>query len=636
MQRCNFDKTNDRLRKVFMKRFLLVFLLVPVFTIAFSQQDRWQQRISYNMDVKLNVVTNKLNGTQKIEYYNNSFDTLNKIFVHLYWNAFKPGSMMDESSRSTETLVLGNDRKGNPVTDFDRRFKKKIATLTPDEQGYCNVSKFVYNGHAQKVKMHETILEVDLDKPILPRSMAAFTTEFECQVPKLSRRAGRDNEEGVRYSMGQWYPKISEYDEQGWHPDNYIRGEFYGVWGDYNVNITIDKNYKLGASGILQNAAAIGWGYDKEGTPLKPATGDERTWRFSAKNVHDFVWAADPEYKHVTRQVPNGPLLHFIYKNDPAKEAGWQATADSAVMVYPFIAKTFGPYAYPVYSFLQGGGGGTEYPMATLMKSSSFPTALHEWCHSWYQMMLGTNENLYAWMDEGFADYAEARTFAWLHKTNFFAHAPEYESYFNLVKSGYDEPMSTPANFYKTNLAYNVNAYYKGAIFLRQLGYIVGESNIDKIMLQYYRQWRFKHPTPNDFMRVAEKATDMQLQWYGQFMVNTTKTVDYAIDSLWDENGKTNIRVKRIGEMPMPIDVQLTFKDGSKELHYIPLNLMYGEKAAESDTITRTVDEEWRWTQPTYVFQTSRKLFDLSQVEIDPTQRMADIDRRNNLLKITW
>ena len=587
------------------------------------------------MDVNVDVTTNMIKGKQTITYTNNSPDTLNRIFIHLFFNAFKPNSMMDVNSRSTENLVLGTDVNGRPVKDFDSRFKKRVAELTPEEQGYCHVVKFISNGRQQKTKLHETILEVDIDKPIMPRSAVVFNTEFECKVPLLSRRSGRDSPEGIRYSMGQWYPKVSEYDYEGWHADDYISREFYGVWGDYDVDITIDKNYKLGATGVLQNAAAIGWGYDKEGTPLKPVQSNVRTWKFSAKNVHDFVWGADPNYKHITRQTANGPLLHFIYKENPAAEAKWQATADSCAIIYPFMAKTFGAYPYPVYSFIQGGGGGTEYPMATLIKNSGFETAVHEWCHSWYQMMLGTNENLYPWMDEGFADYAEARILAWLHKKDFFEGAAEYDRYYNLAKSRFDEPMSTHSNWYSTNLAYNTNSYYKGAVFLRQLGYIVGEENIDKILLEYYRQWRFKHPNPNDFIRVAEKVSNMQLQWYKEYMLNTMKTVDYGIDSLWEENGVSKIRLKRVGEMPMPVDLELTFKDGSKELHYIPLNLTFGEKPTENKT-PRIVHEEWRWTHTTYIVEFKRRLTDLKEAQIDPTLRLADIEPRNNILRLNW
>jgi aminopeptidase N len=168
------------------------------------------------------------------------------------------------------------------------------------------------------------------------------------------------------------------------------------------------------------------------------------------------------------------------------------------------------------------------------------------------------------------------------------------------------------------------------------LGYITGDKVRDKILLEYYNEWRFKHPNPNDFIRVAEKASGMELDWYKEYWVNSTKTIDYAIDSLWDEGGKTKIRVRRVGEMPMPLDVQLTFKDGSKELHYMPLNLMYGQKPIENDSIPRTVHEEWRWTHPTYTFETNRKLLDLTEIDIDPSERLADVDRRNNTLKLKW
>jgi aminopeptidase N len=318
------------------------------------------------------------------------------------------------------------------------------------------------------------------------------------------------------------------------------------------------------------------------------------------------------------------------------EDAKWQATADTCAIIYPFMAKTFGPYPYPVYSFLQGGGGGTEYPMATVIKNYSLETAIHEWCHSWYQMMLGSNENLYAWMDEGFTDYAEARVLAWLRKKDFFASADEYNLYFKLAKSRLDEPMSTPANQFNSNYAYNTNSYYKGAVFLRQLGYITGEENINKILLKYYELWRFKHPDPDDFIRVAEKVSNLQLEWYKEYMMNTIKTIDYSIDSLWEEGGQTKIRLNRIGLMPMPVDLRLTFKDGSKELHYIPLNLMYGEKPVEDSTIPRKTYDAWRWTHSTYVVATNRKLVDFTIVEIDPSLRMADIERKNNKLVLKW
>lgn len=620
---------------LFMKNFFLFALIIPPF-ISFAQSGYWQQKIKYTMDIDLDVATNKMTGKQQIAYTNNSPDTLKKIFVHLFWNAFQPGSMTDVAQQMADQITLGSNAKGDKFTDVDRRFRKKIYEMTPEEIGYCHVSNFLVNGQKQKIKEYETVLLVELSKPILPKTTVQIQTSFESQVPKLSRRSGRDNAEGVRYSMGQWYPKIVEYDKLGWNADDYVAREFYGIWGDYDVRITLDKNYKLGATGELQNAAAIGWGYDKEGTPLKEIAASKRTWKFIGKNIHDFVWSADPSYKHITRKVANGPLLHFIYKDDSTIEKLWQTTADTCAMVFPYLSKTFGKYAYPVYSVLHGGGGGTEYPMATLTRNGNLETAIHEICHSWYQMMLGTNENLYAWMDEGFANYAEAKALAWLRKQDFFKDISEFDSYASLARSPFDEPMCTHANFFLTNFAYNTNSYSKGKLFLIQLGYITGEKNLEKIMLEYYRRWAFKHPTPDDFIKVAEGISGMQLQWYKEFMVNTVKTVDYKIDSLWEENGESKIRLRKVGEMPMPVDLQITFKDNRKALHYIPLSLTFGSKPKEDATTAYTEHTVWGWLQPTYTLSVKERLLNISKVEIDASGRVADMNRKNNALELKW
>jgi hypothetical protein len=173
-------------------------------------------------------------------------------------------------------------------------------------------------------------------------------------------------------------------------------------------------------------------------------------------------------------------------------------------------------------------------------------------------------------------------------------------------------------------------------VFLEQLGYIVGAPVRDKILLEYYKQWRFKHPNAADFMRVAEKVSGMKLDWYKEYWINSTKTIDYSIDSLWEEGGKTKIRLNRVGLMPMPIDLQITFKDGKKELHYIPMNLMYGEKPEENPSIPRRVYPPWPWTHSQYMIETDRKLSDFTIVEIDPSQRMADVERKNNRLELKW
>ncbi|ULQ50631.1 M1 family metallopeptidase [Flavihumibacter fluvii] len=622
------------------KSFSVLLLIVLISTVTRAQPERWQQRVKYKMNIDMDVVTNRFTGKQQLEYTNNSPDTLSKVYYHLYWNAFQPNSMMDVRSQELGKVLISNR------PDWDGRVRDRIKNLKPDEIGYQKILSLTMNGVAQPFKVRETILEVKLTKPILPHSKVVFKMEFESQVPLQVRRSGRDNPNtGVRYSMSQWYPKLCEYDYEGWHPTPYVAREFYGVWGDFDVSITIDKNYTIGGSGYLQNPQAIGHGYENKNSPLNIPATPKLTWRFVAPEVHDFMWAADPEFRHIVRQVPDGPTIHVLYnykENDVANDEAWTRVADAAVQVLPYMEKNFGKYPYKQYSFIHGGDGGMEYPMATLLSSSSLGTAFHEWMHTWYQMLMGTNESLYAWMDEGFTSYGESLVSEYYARLNGAKpsgenpHADAYKGYFMLVSSGREEPMTTHADHFESNFGYSIAAYSKGEIFLEQLGYIVGAKVRDQILLDYYKTWRFRHPNVNDFMQVAEKRSGMKLDWYREYWVNTTKTIDYGIDSLYEKDGATLIRLKRSGKMPMPLDVQITFKDGTKELHYIPMYLMFGEKPAEDDMMKRKVYDAWKWTHPTYDISTNRKLQEITKVEIDPSFRMADINKKDNILQLNW
>ncbi len=605
-------------------------MTLPVICLSLAlqaQPDRWQQKVKYTMDVDMNVQTNRFTGKQRLEYSNNSPDTLKRVFYHLYWNAFQPGSMMDVRSRRQGTIMNGNR------PDWDNRVKDRILNLKPDEIGYQKVLSLKMDGRPQQYEVLETILEVKLDKPILPRSKVTFEMDFEAQVPLQVRRSGRDNPSTkIRYSMSQWYPKLCEYDYEGWHPTPYVGREFYGVWGDYDVSISIDKKYMLAGTGYVQNPNEVGFGYEAPGARLVKTSNSKLTWKLSAPNVHDFVWAADPEFIHKTKKVRDDLTLHLFYKPTTATAAEWEDVLVQAAKALPYIEKTFGAYPWKQYSFIHGGDGGMEYPMATLLYG---PGAwLHEWLHSWYQGMLATNESLYAWMDEGFTQYAEERVAAWLNGDTGFSSADLYAGYFALVKGGKEEPLTTHADHFNNNGAYSAASYLKGAVFIEQLGYILGAEVRDRVLLEYYRQWRFKHPNANDFIRVAEKVSDIKLDWYKEYWVNSVKTIDYAFDSLWEEGGKTKIRLRRDGLMPMPIDLQLTFRDGSKELHYVPLDLMYGQKPVEDPSIPRVAYPAWKWTHSTYTIETSRKLMDIAVAEIDPSQRLADIERRNNRIEL--
>jgi hypothetical protein len=561
-------------------------------------------------------------GVEKLTYSNNSKDTLRKVYFHLYFNAFQPGSMMDVRSRT--------------IQDPDRRVLDRISKLKEDEVGYQRIQTLKQDGKEVTFHVDGTILEVTLAKPILPNTKTVFDMKFESQVPVQIRRSGRNNREGIAYSMTQWYPKIAEYDHQGWHAYPYIGREFHGVFGDYDVKITMNPTYVIAGTGKLQNAEKVGHGYEKPGATVTRPKGD-LTWNFTAKNVIDFAWAADPDYQHDIVQVPNGPELHFFYQAKSAEN--WKKMQDFAVKHFEFMNRTFGKYPYDTYSVIQGGDGGMEYPMCTLILGEGTLDGLigvmvHEVAHSWYQAVLASNEALYAWMDEGFTDFA-AHEFEAFMSNKKPDHAGNYGGYFALVKSGLQEPISQHSDHFNTNRAYSTGAYSMGSVFLHQLKYIIGEEVFYKGMRQYFNTWKFKHPEPNDFIRVMEKVSGLQLRWYMQYWVNTTKKVDYSVKTLTEHDAKSFVTLERVGDFPMPVDVVVTYKDGTKEIHYIPLSEMRGAKAVEDQNMQRTELAAWPWVNPTYTLSLNHKSADITMIEIDPSLRMADVERRNNKMDLS-
>ena len=603
------------------------FLCLPALTWA--QADRWQQRAEYQMEIDFDVDKDQFKGTQRLVYYNNSPDTLTRVFYHLYFNAFQPGSAMDVRSRN--------------LPDPDGRVGARISKLKPNEIGYLKINKLTQDGKELKHITEGTVLEVTLDKPILPKSKVVFEMNFDGQVPIQIRRSGRDNAEGVDYSMAQWYPKMAEYDYQGWHAHPYIAREFYGIWGDFDVKISIDKNYVIGGSGYLQNPEEIGHGYLPEGQTPKPAKGDKLTWHFKAPNVHDFVWAADPNYTHTSLKRPDGLTLNFFYLKTERNQDNWAALPKVMDKAFTYINRRYGQYPYQQYSFIQGGDGGMEYPMATLITGNrSMPSlvgvSVHELMHSWYQMILGSNESLYAWMDEGFTDFATQDIENYLAGENLVPglkkmenpYLQTYAGYFNLASSGDEEPMSTHADHFSSNFAYGLAAYSKGAVFLNQMEYVIGKPALDKGLLLYFNTWKFKHPNSNDVIRIMEKVSGLELDWYKEYWVNTTHTVDYGVDAIESDGNGTKITLKRVGKMPMPLDVVVTYKNGNKEIINIPLDIMRGAKPAENTSTPYRVAADWPWVNPTYELRLSVPATDVQSVEIDPSLRMADVDRNNN------
>ncbi|MFC4722821.1 M1 family metallopeptidase [Geojedonia litorea] len=592
----------------------------------------WQQHVDYTMEIDMDVNTYQYSGTQKLVYTNNSPDTLYRVFYHLYPNAFQPGSEMDARLHTIpdpdRRMVNNVGTRENPI------YESRISKLKPHEVGYIHVTTLKQDGAELYHKTVGTILEVELESPIKPGEQSTFDMVFSAQVPIQIRRSGRNNKEGVALSMAQWYPKMAEYDAEGWHTNPYIAREFHSVWGNFDVKISIDKSYILGGTGYLQNPNEIGYGYET-GVVNRPK-GNKLTWHFKAPNVNDFSWAADPDYHHETFQVPNGPLLHFLYKKTmPAEKLeNWKNIQPKTAELMQYFSNLVGEYPYQQYSVIQAGDGGMEYNMCTFVNGEGTFKGLlhgiiaHEMAHVWFQFILANNESKHPWMDEGFATYIEYKALNELF--NETAENPwekSYNAYYYIVKSGLEQAQTTHADAYNYNVSYSVASYYKGALFLTQLSYIMGETNLDNTLKNYFSEWKFKHPNPNDFIRVAEKTSGLELDWYLMNWTQTTNTIDYGIESVNDQGNSTKIVLERKGLMPMPIDLEVEFVDGTKQNIYIPLRDMRGKKPVSSETL---VLDDWAWTIPTYSFTVDVQKKQIKSISIDPKGLMADINVENN------
>lgn len=625
-----------------MKKFLL--LLIAVSTAGYAQHKNpnpgyWQQHVDYKMDVTMDVEKFQYSGTQELVYTNNSNDTLKKVFYHLYFNAFQPGSEMDArlTSISDPDKRMVKSFKG---PDGKEKRQSKISELKPNEIGFLKVDELKQNGTLLKTKVVGTILEVELAKPLLPKSKTTFNMKFNGQVPVMVRRAGRNSDEGVALSMTQWYPKMAEFDFEGWHADPYIGREFHGVWGNFDVKLTLDKKYTVGASGYLQNKNEIGHGYEDQGVKVEvPKKQKTLTWHFVAPNVHDFAWGADPDFIHDKVMGPNNVELHFFYKNDASITENWKKLQPETVKLLEFFNKNIGEYPYKQYSVIQGGDGGMEYAMCTLITGKrSLPSLIgvtaHELAHMWFQHLLATNESKHGWMDEGFtsfiSDFAVNKIMDKKNQEDANPFQSMYNNYKYMVKMAGEQPLSTHADRFDDNMNYGISAYTKGAVFITQLAYVIGWDNTFKTLQRFYSDYRFSHPTPNDFKRTAERVSGAVLDWYLVDWTQTVNTIDYGIKNVEVKGAEANITLERIGRMAMPIDLVVVYSDDSSESFYIPNTLMRWSKDNPYPNIKRTVLKGWDWAYPTFDFKFDTKGKKIKAVVIDPSQLMADVDQANN------
>lgn len=596
-------------QNLLIKYFFAIYFLGFISTLALAKPS-FQQQTDYNIKVFLDTEKRSLDGQMRLIFYNNSADTLDKIYFHLYWNAFQYNSPMAYRAQYVDTK---------------NKSMLKIKDLSEKDQGSMKINQIQVNSKFAKVVVYGSIAEVSLAQPILPRSKNYIDLNFYAKIPPLLRRAGYSlDSEKTEFSIAQWYPKLVQYDDAGWHPIFYVAREFYGIFGDFHLSINSPKSYIVAAGASLDSVS-------------NSSDTSRKIWHFSTHNTHDIMWAADKDFHYFSDTIPNyGIRLNFYYKTkDSTQIRSWINLHEKILHSYPLMDSLFGNYPYPEYTFIQGGDGGMEYQMGTLIRDANYSTAVHEWFHSWFQGILANNEARYAWLDEGFTSYATSRIVAQLYpdeqqKKSRLANISYYNYYYKFLKqkNNHEEPMVTLADFYEKDQAYTIGSYIKGSIFLSQLGYIVGDNLRDKIIKTYKTKYQFQHPDPDDFIALAEKISGIQLKWYLNFWINTTKTINYNI-----KHKKNKIIITRKGQIPMPIDLVVYYDNGEKEIHYIPLDLMLGKKVENEYPGSYTIiHDDWIWTNPKYEFELKTNGRKVKKIVIDPSLRLADIDRKDNQL----
>ena len=488
----------------------------------------WQQQVNYVIDVSLDDVQKTIDGFEKISYTNNSPDTLTYIWFHIWPNAYKN----DKTAFSDQLLQNGNT---------------KFYFSTPAQKGYINRLDFKINGTTAKTEdhpQHIDIIKVILPKPLSPKKEITITTPFHVKLPFNISRGGYD---GQSFQVTQWYPKPAVYDQQGWHAMPYLdQGEFYSEFGNFDVRITVPKNYVVGATGELQNPEEINWlktmprpenkpgqklpsGKTKTSTAKKPSTTSKnqtrvkpalpvpvetKTINYKQNNVHDFAWFADKKFivSYDTCQLSSGKVIDVYTYYTPSQQAVWKNSIKYAKDAVHFYSTQVGEYPYNIVSVVQGPnsfGGGMEYPTITIISPTSSDeeldiTITHEIGHNWFYGILASNEREHPWMDEGINTFYENK----YTELKYGKQSKEEEILFQtkaLRKT--DQPIETPSEqFSESN--YGLVAYHKTSEWMRFLEDKLGEDNFRKMMQDYFEQWKFKHPQPQDFKALVSKNSD--------------------------------------------------------------------------------------------------------------------------------
>jgi Peptidase family M1 domain len=499
-----------------LRKFLLTLYAYCLLPIAYCQLPYWQQQTNYIIDVSLDDKGNTLDGFEKIEYTNNSPDTLHFIWFHVWPNAYKN----DKTAFSDQFLENGSTRY---------YFSDK------EQKGFINRLDFKVNDITAKTEdhpQHIDIIKLLLPDPLPPGQKATITTPFHVKLPYNFSRGGHD---GQSYQATQWYPKPAVYDALGWHPMPYLdQGEFYSEFGSFDVRITVPENYVVAATGELQNKDELEWlkkrssfnwepikhkekirgGGVKTTIQLFPETAKQlKTLNYKQDNIHDFAWFADKRFivNQDTCRLASGKVIDVFTYYTSSYKKNWNKSVQFSKDAIHHYSGLVGEYPYNMVSVVQGPksfGGGMEYPTITVISPGQSVeeldnTIAHEIGHNWFYGILATNERDHPWMDEGINTYYD-------NKYNLLKYGPgpKWERLFFETKAitKTDQPISTSSEkFNATN--YNLEAYYKTGEWMRYLESELGTGVFNEAMQKYYRRWQFKHPQPEDFKQIIAETS---------------------------------------------------------------------------------------------------------------------------------
>lgn len=610
--------------------------------------DYWQQDVHYNIKASLNDETDIITGKEELTYWNNSPKDLYFVYFHLYNNA-----------QCKDSYLADLYKNNNYHLKFNEYRKDNLGTV---------VEKIKTGNTELKTELDNTILKVYLDKPIKSGESITFDIDFKTYFAKevIRNRMKFFKSYGYKhFDVTHWYPRISVFDRKfGWDTDQHMDHEFYGDFGSFYVEFTLPNHYVLDATGVMVNEKEVlpdtlRQKLDISNFKTKPwnsppsqiikPNGTTKTWKFSAIGVHDFALTADPTYR-IGEYVWNG--IRCIALVQEPHCIGWQSTPTYMARILDVNTYNIGPYHYPKI-ICADAQDGVEYPMLTLdggYDPENRDLLIHEITHNWFFGMVGNNETYRAFMDEGFTQFYTADTYQFIDGPNLIE-IPSKSKYVNrfteqnrvmdnqiyngymgaVVTRGEEVTLNTHSDDYNGGIRHGGGysaVYTKTAAMLKNLEYVLGRALFDKCMQHYFNQWKFCHPYPEDFRNSIIQYTNIDLNWFFDQWLETTKTIDYKIGRVKKGKAKNEYKItfKRKGSMQMPIDFTVLDKNDSAYHYSIP-NTWF-EKPVRSNVLPRWIG--WGKVKPTYeaTVQLNGKL---KNVIIDPTRRLADVDMTNNV-----